>query len=127
MRLLTAFTQAETDLYTVSRPSLAVLAVEFSDLLRQCSFQGGGRTVTHFPILTLSELFDHRDKRNVPTAEAQEAGTSDFGMCFQERLRKTFSQDKEAEKLLAMILKECHLRNTGWKCVVGWAVKSERF
>jgi hypothetical protein len=84
--------------------------------------------LTHFPILTLSELFDHRgEKRNVPTAETQEAGTSEFGRYFQQRLLETFSQDKEAEKLLASILKECHLRNTGWKCVVGWAVKSEKF
>jgi hypothetical protein len=64
------------------------------------------------------------DKRNVRTAEAQEARRSEFGVYFQQRLQKTFSQDKEAGKLLAMILKECHLRNTGWKCVVGWAVKS---
>ena len=84
--------------------------------------------VTYFPILTLRELFDHSGgRRNVAMSGAQEARMSDYGMSPQQSVRKAFLQTSQGRKLLDKIYEECEIRHTGWKCIVGWAVKSTAF
>lgn len=81
--------------------------------------------LTSFPMLTLSELFDHTGRRrNGSTYKAKKTGVLHSELVFQGRLGQRMPQDNQARKLLDKIIGECQLRNTGWRCIVGWAIKS---
>jgi SAM-dependent methyltransferase len=107
---------------------------DFLDLLEQVGFKDRSHRSIKFGLFTLRSLYDHR---GMPRSSAG-AGTSPTALTAQQQQQQLGAQhrpappctpgpgsyiDEKAWELLFRVHAECTLRETGWKCVIGYATK----
>lgn len=108
---------------------------DFLDLLEQVGFKDRSHRSMKFGLFTLRSLYDYR---GVPRSSGG-AGTSPTALTAQQQQQQQLGAqhrpappctpgpgsyiDEKACELLFRVHEECTLRETGWKCVMGYVTK----
>lgn len=74
-----------------------------------------------FQPFTLCQLYDQYGSNRTAGENGSSAEIEPHRLHPHSREKKS-----QTRRLLAQIRHECELRETGWKCLIGWAVKAGR-